>query len=150
PARPPPVTSHQMSAPFARINGIISSAWLVWCRGFQQSKSGDCLQHCRRRFVPDGFDMREADGAQGGAMRRQAAGAIEVVTVQKATASLQQPADSAIAGRDRAHLVQIVDRNGGNRQVEGPTNLLIPFGIAQIAKNVLHLCGPLAETLAGT
>src|SRR5262245_47225225 len=96
-------------------------------------------------LVPDRFRRRESRDLEHVLVQRHPANAVEVVIIEERAARLHQAAYAIVAGRDRRHLLEIVDRDGRDREIEWPADGLRPGRIAQIAERIAD---PIAEPLA--
>lgn len=100
-------------------------------------------------FVPQHIDAFKARHPQHVLVQRDAAGPIEMIIINEATARLQEPAYPFIARSDLAHVLQIVNCNAGDDKVEWPANHFHPFRILQVAYGVANLFAAIPETRAG-
>jgi len=100
-------------------------------------------------FVPQHIDALEYRDPQHVLVQRDAAGPIEMIIINEATARLQEPAYRFIARSDLAHVLQIVNRDTGDDKVEWSTDHFHPIRILQVAYGVAHLVAAITETLAG-
>jgi hypothetical protein len=73
----------------------------------------------------------------------------EPVAIQKTAAGLEEIVDRAVARVDFSPISQIVQRNSGDREVEGSADLLRPGGVDEVANDITKLVGTLGKPLAG-
>jgi len=71
-------------------------------------------------FVPQHVDALESRNPKHVLVQCNAAGAIEMIVIDEATAWLQEPTYRFVTGSDLAHVLEIVDRDADTTTSNGP------------------------------